>query len=452
MTWLLPLMLLPPAVAMLFSPGGRFFLVTAAGLVVFTPGHADLTTKVAFVALVLASTVTSLLRLRNEQIGADRSLVAAAAAYGASLMVAALVGWTDDIPATLQEGLPYLLPLLLLPVAIDAGRGTSRELLETGMLAVGLISALSFMVFWLDRRHISTLALNQVFAASFLMPALVFQWGIVTAVTASRTWVVRVPAMAAAVFIAVAFLITGTRTSIILVAGLLALVIWRSTKGRFLRVLMGLTAVGAIFLPLLNLFASVLLTRPDFVSSRIASLLKVLTYGSAADASWQARQLSTQAAQIALEGHWLFGTGLSTPDPLLLSFDTPLSTVMRLGLVGTASAIIFIVVALRYSIRGGNRSEQNKPAQGVIMGWLLIVVVLSTLLSPFDDSLFAFAFATAVALGINSQELDGAHEEAPSTLRHPLVAPHRTLSRAGLGHPDGPVRQIVNHAGILNPK
>ena len=86
------------------------------------------------------------------------------------------------------------------------------------------------------------------------------------------------------------------------------------------------------------------------------------------------------------------------------------------------------------------------------MGWLLIVVVLSTLLSPFDDSLFAFAFATAVALGINSQELDGAHEEAPSTLRHPLVAPHRTLSRAGLGHPDGPVRQIVNHAGILNPK
>ena len=449
MTWLALLMLLPAAAAMLFSPVSRLFLVTAAGLVVFTPGQADLTTKVAFVALVLASTTISLLRLRSAHLVADRAVITSAAAYGASLMVAALVGWTDDVPATLQNGLPYVLPLLLLPIAIDAGRGTRRQLIEAGMLAVGLLSAVSFMIFWLDRRHVSAVAINQVLGSSILMPALVFQWGIVTSLMASRTWTVRLTAMSSAVFIAAAFLLTGTRTSLVLAAGLFALVIGRSSVGKIFKTVLALSVAGAVAIPLLDSLASVFLTRPDFVSSRISSLASVLQYGSAADASWQARQLSTQAAQIALEGHWLFGTGLSTPQPLI-NFDTPLSIVMRVGLLGSASAVAFIVTTLRYAMRGGTLSGSTNPVRAVLLGWFLIVAGLSAIIPPFDDPLFAFAFAIAVALGINAQGSNVPQTRGPTpdsrTRKYQPIPPPllRTPSVAGLSHPDGAVRQIVD--------
>jgi len=405
MTWLIPMVLGPMAAGMLFSPGGRLFLVTGAALVVFTPGQAELGTKVAFIALVFISSAVSTLRLRNTDVRISGGVRSAAACYAVALVIAAFVGWTDDIQGTLQNGLPYLLLLLVLPIAIDAGLGSSWRFLETGLIAVGLLATLSFAFFWLDRRGISAIGINQLLAYSLLMPALLFQWGLVTAGATSRGGAVRLLALAVSFFVPIAFLITGARTSLVFSAGLVSVTIMGLSKRRMLRTVTGVIAAIAVVIPLLALLAPILLNRPDFVTSRLASLEKVFSYGAAADSSLQQRQLATQAVLGQLDGHWFFGSGLSTPN-LLLNFDTPLSPVMRVGLIGACFLVLYVVMALRWAMNMAPRDAKGDYVRGIVIGWFLIVIAYGVLIPPVDDPLFAFAFAIGIALALNAYSAD----------------------------------------------
>jgi hypothetical protein len=401
MSWLIPTMLGPIAAAMLFSPGGRLFLVTGAALLVFTPGQAALGTKVAFVAIVLISSAVSVLRLRNTEVQISGGLRSAAACYAVALIVAGLIGWTDDIEATLQNGLPYLLLLLVLPIAIDAGLGSGWRFLETGLIVVGITAALSFTLFWLDRRGIASLGTSRLLAYSLIMPALLFQWGLMTAGATSRPGLLRLLAIAVSSFVPIAFLITGTRTALVFSAGLVAATLMALAKRGTLRTVTGIVVSVAVVIPLLAWLGPILLNRPDFVTSRLASLQSVFAYGTAADTSLQQRQMATQAVLGQLDGHWLFGTGLSTPD-LLLNFDTPISPVMRIGLIGAFFLVLYVVLALRWAMNMAGRDAQGDYIRRIIIGWFLIVIAYGALIPPVDDPLFAFAFAIAIALAVNA--------------------------------------------------
>ena len=395
----------PLALGMTFSAAGRFALAVIAALVVYTPGYAPDLAKFAFVGFVCLATVAALFRLQKLDLALGSGLKVSAALYAGGLAFAGLTGWTDDLTSTLQQGLPYALLLLMLPVAIDAGLGTSPRVIEAGIVLAGLVSAASFTVFWLDNRNVSALSANALLAASVLMPALLFQWGLLTATDRLRSRAVRFIAVACSFSIPIAFFLTGTRTALVLGLGFAAFLIWSLSKRNIFGTVLvsGLSLILA--LPALAWLAAFFLSDATFIERRIGTLQQLFSAGANSDRSWQARQLAFDAARTVLQGHWITGLGLSAPKPLWLeSFDTSLSIVMRLGVVGTLFLITYVVSTLRWAIRIAPTGEAGDSLRGIVIGWSLTFGGYAIVVSPVQDPLFAFTFSAIIALAVSTRQ------------------------------------------------
>jgi hypothetical protein len=435
MTWLIVLVLTPVAVGMLLSPGGRLILVMSAGLLVFTPGRASFTPKFIFLALLLFSSALAITRIRHTGLRPTSWLIASMVGLVSTLFVAALNGWAAEPQATLQNGLPYLLVLLVLPLAVDAGLGSSRRLLETGLLVVGMLGALSFTTHWLARRGVSTLDADGLLATSLLMPALVFQWGLVSAGEKDRSWALRILAISVSLVVPFALLVTGTRSALVLAVGFASFLFWTLTKKKAMRTLIVAVVAVGTSIPLLGWLASELLIQTDFLSRRIAALQQALLYGSFGDESFAARRYSTEIVLSMVERDWLFGLGLSTPEPIM-TFDTPLSTVMRIGIAGSFFLVMYLVAALHWAMTTIPKNARGDAIRAMIIGWLLVVLTYGALLNPpTDDRLFAFAFAIAIALAINAR-----HGDAQATSQT------RVASRSGVVVVGLPAKSSANLA------
>ncbi len=417
MDWLIALAVVPVALWMMFSAGGRLLLVMAAGLFVFTPGDAAFAPKLVFLALLFGSSAISLLRLRGAGIRPSAAVAASAACYLVTLLIAAIEGWSASPQATMQNGLPYVMVLLVPPIAIDAGMNSSRRLLESGMLAVGITGALSFTVHWLARRGVSSLDINGLFATSLLMPALVFQWGLMVTTDKSRALITRFSAAGLSLLIPFALLVTGTRSALILGVGFAVFLIWRLLRKRILVTIGAAVATVAIAVPLLGWLASKLLKQTDFLSRRLEALQNAVVYGSYGDESLAGRNYSSDVVRSVVEGQWLFGLGLSTPDPIA-AFDTPLSTVMRIGVAGNFFLLVYLTSALWWAMKSASSNPAGDSIRAMTIGWFLTVLAHGALLSPpTDDRLFAFAFANAIALALNTRY--GQHQDVnPPTARN----------------------------------
>lgn len=389
----------------MMSPGGRFFLVTGAGLVVFTPGDAPIAQKVAFLVLLLSSGVISLLRLKNVEIKPSRPVLVTAAGLAASLLVAAVDSWAQDPVKTLQNALPFALALFLLPIALDTAQSTSRRTLELGILVVGLIATASFTIHWLNLRGISAFAIADLLASSFLMPAFIFQWGLVTASESAYSPGRRLFGVVISLGVPVALLTTGTRSTIVYAFGVIGFLIWGVTNRRVIRAAASVAIASAVALPLLAFVVSFAVRDSTFLTKRLEMTLQS---GVGRDASWQQRQLATQTARSLLEGHWWYGRGLSAPNPLK-AFDTPLLPFYRIGVFGTIFFVLFLVVTLRWAFKIASNDVTGNVARGTIVGWTFIVVAQAVLLTPpIDDTLFPFAFIFGVVLAVNSRYLSNA--------------------------------------------
>ncbi|MEI6536340.1 MAG: hypothetical protein WCN98_13420, partial [Verrucomicrobiaceae bacterium] len=206
------------------------------------------------------------------------------------------------------------------------------------------------------------------------------------------------------VMVPFAFLVTGTRSALVLGVGFAGFLVWRLARGKILRTLSGGALAMVISLPILGWLASELLSSSVFLSRRIAALQAAITYGSLGDESLAIRQYSTAVVQSAIEGRWLFGLGLSTPDPLT-AFDTPLASVLRIGVAGNFFLLVYFIVAVRWAMKTAPRNAAGDSVRAVIGGWFLVVLAYGVLLNPpTDDRLFAFALAIALALAVNARE------------------------------------------------
>lgn len=398
MILLLQIALIPVAIFMMFSPIGRLFVVVGTAMVVFTPGFAPMAQKIAFITILLVSSAIATVRLRTLPIRPSGTVVAAAIAFIATLIIGAINGNIGDPQATLQNGLPYAITLLILPIAVDAGQGTSRRTVETGIVLVGVLATLSFTLYWLTRRAVSSLDVSHLLAASMLMPAFVFQWGLVTASEGSHAQSRRVVAITMGFFAPIALLVSGTRSSFVFAFGVLGFLIWGLTKRRIFRAATSVAVAFALALPAMLFLGSYLLTDTSFIFKR----LSVLSTGVDGDQSWIERQIATQTTQALLDGNWLFGLGLSTPNPLI-NYDTPLSPVMRIGLVGVFFFVVYLVAVVIWSVRVAAPDPAGESASGIFIGWSMIVAGFWLLIPPVEDTLFPFAFGLAVLLAVNSR-------------------------------------------------
>ncbi len=245
-----------------------------------------------------------------------------------------LENWLRDI-------ISYMLLATIPVLVVDAAAGLGRRGAARLVAVAGLLGAVGFSVSWLSRRGVSDLPLAHLVFPSLALCVVPFAYALTKALTgrASRArWGLL------ATSILTFLLVTGTRTSVVFVVSLLAVV------GRKSKNLASLARVAAIVVPLtigvvagVVLIAGHLVSNDEFLPRRLNALSAVFsTDGATRDESYLIRRQAYDNALDAWRKDPLFGAGPGYLYPTAdgsgrsgTTLDTPYLILSKFGLVGT---------------------------------------------------------------------------------------------------------------------
>lgn len=215
------------------------FVVFGGMLALQSSPDLDLT-KIAYgagTAICLAGALATAWRLRDTaEARLLRQWFIGAGALVAILAVSFLVSRANGLPFTawLRDAAAYALFATVPVFAVDAQSSLSRRAIIAMLVVAGLLGGMSWAVEWLARRDIVDLPLARLVLPTGQLPTTLYLFAIATALTArSIRW-----AIVSGVVLGL-FLITGTRSSLILLAGPLAMI-----------VLLGWARIGSTLKPL----------------------------------------------------------------------------------------------------------------------------------------------------------------------------------------------------------
>lgn len=377
----------------------RFATVLIGALLVFQSSQEVHPTKLAYIALATVSVVISTVRVLK--VGDELArwfwpLVPAAALATVTLAVSLVVAQTNGVPIHdwVRDVLPYVLLVTLPMVGLDAANEIGPRWLEGLLGALGVVGAVAVALDWLTRREVSTLGVGRVFLATTVLVALGFALVITRAGLGPRRgwW------LAAALVILVAMLLSGSRTNLALLAGFLGVVgSRRKARINIMRIstAVAVTCTGAVFL--LPWLAARTVSDPHFLAERIRRAQLVLTGQATKDLSYAARQ--QQNAWVADQFHahpWLgTGPGYRYPDGGF-SQDTPLVVPAKLGLVGLAVIVAYLLV-VAVCLRRCRKMTGYLPIHTVARGWAVILVGLVPLWPVLEDKGLALGVTVLIA-------------------------------------------------------
>lgn len=377
----------------------RVLIVIGGGMLVLGSTSEVGAAKVLYSAALLLCGIVSAVRLAQRPptwIAPFKSLVP----WGAALIVCLLLGTLatpgQDVTTVIRQAIFYLMIPIAPLVGIDAGRDARSVTALRFILVIGCIAAAGFAADWLNRRGVSNLSFGRFVVSSLMLPAFVFALALVKAGLSSGwarfAWAIPV------VVIPSAMLVTGTRTNLIIFLALLG-VLGSRAKMRVppLRAMALVGSGGLATALLLPVLAGAVVAQPGFLESRMQALFNVVN-GSASDMSFEARnEQYYYSSQWINESPW-FGKGPGFSSPI--SLDTPLATVVHLGIIGTLVLCCFLVAAVLGIRKSGlkyGRSEMHTAVTGTV------VVVLANLPfgTPFADRGFGFML-TLIFFGVSA--------------------------------------------------
>jgi O-antigen ligase len=414
--------LAPIALYFLLAKGWvRAIAVVGGGLLVLGSSSEVSGTKIIYAVLVVFCAAISAYRL-----AADPPLWSIQFKplvwIGAILVLVLAVGvLASPASTTLQTTARQAIFYILIPAApligLDAGRSLRPQSVYSIIGIVGAVSAVGFAADWLTRRGVANFEGGRFVLSSLLLPAFAFGLALVM-LALSRSINARVLWLAVAVIIPVAMLVTGTRTNLIVFLAALGVVGYRQNfrvpLGRLLVIGVAVVAIGVvIFQPVAN----AVLSRPEFIQQRIASLLTVVSGNAAGDASFSGRALQYQQSLDLIAESPFFGYGLGYE--FAFTSDTPLSTVMKLGIVGTITLMAFLTVCVLLIRRSG-----RSPAHTAMWGFILVFAGNLPFGSPFEDR--AFGFVLVLIFMSVGAELASNRSRAPS-----LTGPSTMTPKSG---------------------
>lgn len=344
--------------------------------------------------------------------------VSVARAQGTSL-----VDWARDAASyALFASAPVL--------ALDASASASRRLLVGMLVVAGLLGGVSWALEWLARRHIADLPLARLVFPSGQLPSLLYLFAMGSALIGGR----RSLAWAALGGMVLGlFLITGTRSSLVLLTGPLAMagLEGRARLGSSLRTLLahGAAALGLVLVVQLALTMSGGLGSPssgepgssvapggavatprtglNVVGDRIGSL-PALAGQLAADPSFKERVAQYEAAaRLFLSspivgvgpGHsieWINVSGLLRSG---YTADTPLVMPAKFGLLGI---LVFLGAAWTYgsAARRGILRFRSSAVTLTLVGYGLWTIVGLPLGFPVEDKGTSLALMLLLSLAL----------------------------------------------------
>lgn len=351
----------------------RLAIVVFGAMVAFQSSPDVDATKVAYLIAFIVCLVGALAfvwRARHTSpVRSAGPLLAASAAIGGLLAVSLIVATANGTPLTtwIRDVAAYGMFAAVPLFALDAGSAASRRFLLAMLVVAGLVGSLSWAVEWLDRRDLLDLPFERLAFPSGQLPGALYLLAVAAALTSpSRRigW-----AVLAGTTLAV-FLLTGTRSSVLLVLGPLAVAVLlgRTRLGTSIRVLAVHVLVAVVItvgfqlaLPVLDaaLGAPSRSADPetgsqgDGLGGRFGSL-PVLVEDPGSDASIQERVAQYRAAWGLFASSPVVGVGPGHPIDWIdvsggrvseFTADTPLVLAAKFGLLGV---LVFIGVAIAY--------------------------------------------------------------------------------------------------------
>lgn len=382
----------------LLGPRSRLVVTVVGALVVFQSDLNTLKYGYLVIALVcfaysVGRVLTPDRRLRRE----FRPLVAGSAVLVLYLLFTSVVAASNGTDAQLwfRDALSYFLLALLPYVGIAAGEDISPRWRNAWFVTIGIVVSIGMTTDWLDRRGVSALPVGRLVLPSTTVVALCFAYAITKTGLPGRN---RVRWSAAAGFIFIAVLLTGSRTNLVLLvafAGITgaarkARVPASTTAGAAL----GILLVAAVAVPLA---APLFISDPDFLGKRLGYAGTVLTGDAGSDQSFLMRQTAYDMAAEAFGDHVALGTGPGYSYPTetgsTFNLDAPGIVPAKFGLVGIFVVgfylVSLVVVVTRIRARYG-----PSPSITAARGWLVVLIALT----PFGPWLEEKGFTVAVAM------------------------------------------------------
>jgi len=384
----------PIGLYILFSKSwARTLIVVAGGLFVLGSSSDVSATKLVYSGLLVLCAGVSAFRLLRDPptwVGPFRPLVGFGLALAAVLFVSYFASPSGaDLSTFARQSIFYLILLAAPVIGLDSGRDLTPNAVYKIVWVAGIIASIGFATDWLERRNVSSLDVGQFVLSSLILPGFAFSLALVLLARA-RGPVAKLPWLALALVVPIAMLVTGTRTNLIIFAAVLAIVgqskNFRIPARKMLVILASVLAIGAALFPIV---ANAVISRPGFIESRIQALLSITSGNAGADQSFSGRQSQYELALDLIAQSPVFGQGLGYQ--LTFTLDTPLLTVVRLGILGTAILLAF-VAAIAITFRRATARFGPSVSYTAWLGLLAIAIANVPFGTPFEDRGFGFTF------------------------------------------------------------
>ena len=324
--------------------------------------------------------------------------------------------WTRDVAA---YGLFAAVPVL----ALDVQSSASRKLLIGLLVVAGILGGVSWAFEWLSRRNIADLPLTHLVFPSGQLPSMLYLFAMATALTARRgggAWV------ALGGVILGLFLLTGTRSSLLLLIGPLAIAVLLGRPGMRSSLLTflshGVVAVAVVLAFQLALALPTVLepggtpgepsgskppatAGPGVLPDRLGSLGALLN-SQAIDPSMKERVAQYQAAWALFvsspivgvgPGHPIVWTNVSGRQRTGFTADTPLVMPAKFGVVGM---LVFLGAAVAYgsTVRTAWQRDPRSVITLTLVGYAVLTIVGLPLGFPVEDKGASLALILLLAL------------------------------------------------------
>lgn len=420
--------------ALAFKAPVRIALVVFGGMTALQSSASLDLTKLAYLAVVvvcLAGALTAVwTRRRTAQVRLAGPWIAASAALAALLAISFLVARSDGTPITdwVRDIAAYALFATVPVFALDPQARSSRTLIVAMLVLAGLLGGVSWAVEWLGRREILELPFDRFVFPSPQLPGMLYLFAVASALTTSRR---RAFWVGLAGLTLALFLVTGTRSSLLLPISALAMgvVAGKARIGTSLRVfaLHGIVAVALVLAFQLGVaFAADRgseepvgipvdspSSAPDVLGDRYGSL--PATIGNpVSDASIKERLAQYEAAWRLFLSSPIVGVGPGHPIDWVdvsgyprsaFTADTPLVMPAKFGLLGI---LVFISFGLAYAatVKTALRRDRRSPVTLTLAGFGFLAIVGIPLGFLIEDKGSSLAIMLLLALAFTARSPD----------------------------------------------
>jgi O-antigen ligase len=396
-------------VLLLVDARARLLFVVFGGLLTLQSSDSLGPTKLAYLGGVVVSLAAAVFALSRSTDWFRRGLAmplfrgsfAVAALIGISLFVALGhgVGRTD----WLRDIAPYALFAVAPIFALDAQWAFSRTALVRVLVCAGVLATMSFSTYWLEGRHIADLPFSSFTLSSFFVPAALVAYAMAAALHSNRG---RVRWLSLAALAFALLVVTGTRSTLILVLAPIVVVIGarRYLSARFFRLVLVAPFALLVIAAATYFVVEVTDASTTVISERIETLKET---GTSSDGSYRDRQAQTDAAREVFYANPIFGAGPGTYFNWIVTngsersafiLDSPMDFPAKFGIVGLA-VLAFLVSNYASFLRSVFRLNHPRPETLALGAYAAIgIAVFPFLGNPLQDKGWTLGLLLLLAL------------------------------------------------------